>query len=148
MLGPGSAFAIQYGEDEDMKQAMLFTFTMSLALAGYGEPTFDGGSGAAASKSVEAMKASMTDAEQEQLDAAIQVVQTYVTYLMIQATLMGEREPAEARILWMALGERTASGIQGLADLVCHRMNHPDNLVTDVLCERMHEAALGAPQSD
>ena len=131
-----------------MKQPVFFALAMPLALAGYGEPTFDGGSGAAASKSLEAMKADMTDAERERLDAAIQVVHSYVVYLMVQATLMGDRGPAEAGVLWMALGERTAAGIQGLAELVCHRMSHPDNLVTDVACEQMHEAAAGVAQSD
>ena len=127
-----------------MKQTVFFLFAMLLTMAGYGEPTFDGSSGAAASKSIEAMKADMTDAERERLDAAIRVVHTHVVHLMIMATLMGEREVAEAGVLWLALGERKAAGIHDLAELVCHRMSHPDYLVTDVACERMHEAASDA----
>ena len=130
-----------------MKRTVFFSLAMLLALACYGEPTFDGSSGAAASKSVEAMKADMTDAERERLDAGIQVVSTYVVHLMIMATLMGEREAAEAGVLWMALGERTAAGIHDLAELVCHRMSHPDYLVTDVACEHMHEAAASVGRS-
>lgn len=129
-----------------MKQAVLLSLAITMSLTCYGAPTFDGGSGAAASASIDAMKADMTKAEQKRLDAAFQIVHTYVSYLMIQATLMGERKPAEARILWMALGQRTASGVQDLADLICHRMTHPDNFVTDIWCDRFQEGPADAPQ--
>ena len=116
---------------------LLFVGTF-LAVAGWCEATFDTSQGQAQA-SFDAMKAGLTDAEEAELDAAVRVIDTAISSILLEVQILDRTDSAVVKLTKMFLHGKTAAEFVASAHRACG-VFHPNEFMVQMACEKLREA--------